>query len=580
MALLDYLKKFSARTYLISAFALVSTIPVLMLSLIQYNYIDNNILTVMEKSNLSFTKSLAKKISLNIESNLKISDFILNQISDKDDLQIKDIFNNFSKSYNNFDLVYYNDQQKHLLIQDNNKFNVSTESEAKLDKYNFIEMSRNSKKNLFMYNIKLGVKNSLSAVLIPLYIKNNYKGYLLYGFTNNEVKNYLSENNDKFSNLVIINSDTSDIIFSEQANYKFNKSSNNLLENIKNSNSGIISRYISSDNIAKIVSYASLDYPRWTIWIEYPLSMYQDQIKNNAFRILLAAIISFLVAFSMGLWIAGSQQRFIKNFLLSIRAVAEGNYKKKVTSEMKLIPREFNLLIDEFNLMEEKIEQLDSFKSNLIDTVSHEFRTPLTSIKGFSSTLLRKDANFDIETQRKLLKIISSQSDRLSRMVEDLLVVPKLEGHVLQLNLQEIELDHTIIHISEFFPDDIYKIDVAENIWVLVDSDRFEQVLLNLFENAHKYTDPKGSTVKINAYKENDSVRIVVTNCSKNIAQDKLDSLFDKFFRLDDQLTRTTGGTGLGLYITKGLVELMQGRIWIESDNNEFRVNFTVPNAS
>ncbi len=580
MALLDYLKKFSARTYLVSAFALVSTTPVVMLSLIQYNYIDNNILSVMEKSNLSFTKSLAKKISLNIESNLKISDFILNQISDKDDLQIKDIFNNFSKSYNNFDLVYYNDQQKHLLIQDNNNFNISTESEAKLDKYNFIEMSKNSKKNLFMYNIKLGVKSSLSAVLIPLYIKNDYKGYLLYGFANNEVKNYLAENNDKFSNLVIINSDTNDIIFSEQANYQFNKSNNNVLENIKNSNSGIISKYISSDNITKTVSYASLDYPRWTIWIEYPLSMYQNQIKNNALRILVAGMISFLVAFSMGLWIAGSQQRFIKKFLLSIRAVAEGNYKKKVTSDMKLIPREFNSLIDEFNLMEEKIEQLDSFKSNLIDTVSHEFRTPLTSIKGFSATLLRKDANFDIETQRKLLKIISAQSDRLSRMVEDLLVVPKLEGHVLQLNLQEIELDHTIVHISEFFPDDNYKIDVAENIWVLVDSDRFEQVLLNLFENAHKYADPKGSKVKIDAYKENDSVRIVVTNCSKNIAQDKLDSLFDKFVRLDDQLTRTTGGTGLGLYITKGLVELMQGRIWIESDNNEFRVNFTVPNAS
>ena len=70
---------------------------------------------------------------------------------------------------------------------------------------------------------------------------------------------------------------------------------------------------------------------------------------------------------------------------------------------------------------------------------------------------------------------------------------------------------------------------------------------------------------------------IVVANASENVPEEKLTGLFDKFVRLDDKLTRTTGGTGLGLFITKGLVELMQGRIWLESDNNEFRVNFTVP---
>ena len=110
--------------------------------------------------------------------------------------------------------------------------------------------------------------------------------------------------------------------------------------------------------------------------------------------------------------------------------------------------------------------------------------------------------------------------------------------------------------------------------WLL--PDRLEQVILNLFENAHKYSFPKGAPIKVRASKKGSHAYVLVSNSAEKVAPEKLDTLFNKFVRLDDTLTRTTGGTGLGLYITKGLIELMDGRIWLEADE-EFRVYFTVP---
>lgn len=578
MAILDLLKKFSAKTYLVGAFTIVATTPVIMLSLIQYNFIDNNLLSVVEMKNISVVKNLSNKITSDISLKMKMTNFIATQILNRGEEEVEDNFKRFNESFPEANLIYYNADSKKVLFQNGKSISETSEDSLDLKNYKFEEMSRNSQNSLFVESFVIDGKKEM-AVLTPLYSGKNYKGYILMIFNHSKINQYVDETIEKTASTTIVNNETGNVIYPQKKDFKFNPPASFVLEQIKNKNYGLISRYFSHDRIEKMVSYSNLGEPNWLIWIEYPISNYQEEIRKSIIRTIIAATISWLFALGMGLWIAYYQHRFISNFLSSIREVAKGNYKKKVKSEIKLIPREFDSLIDEFNLMEEKIEQLDNFKSNLIDTVSHEFRTPLTSIKGFTSTLLRKDANFDADTQRKMLKIISSQSDRLSRMVEDLLVVPKLEGNVLKLNLQEVELEHTVEHISEFFPEEKYEINIRGQIWVMVDPDRFEQILLNLFENAHKYSNPKGSGIRVGGFQEDNYVHIVVANASENVPQDKIDSLFDKFVRLDDQLTRTTGGTGLGLYITKGLVELMNGKIWIESDNNEFRVNFTVPNA-
>src|SRR5690606_30941987 len=115
------------------------------------------------------------------------------------------------------------------------------------------------------------------------------------------------------------------------------------------------------------------------------------------------------------------------------------------------------------------------------------------------------------------------------RMVEDLLVVPKLEQNILKLNLQEIDLEHVIDNVTEFFPEENFAIDIREPVFIEVDGDRMEQVLLNLFENAHKYAYPKGSAITVKAFREGDSAHIIISNPSEKIMEEQVEQLFNKF---------------------------------------------------
>ena len=247
-------------------------------------------------------------------------------------------------------------------------------------------------------------------------------------------------------------------------------------------------------------------------------------------------------------------------------------------------------MVEEINLSYRRIlqknkelKQLDELRSNLIDTVSHEFRTPLTSIKGYTSRLLRQDIEIDKETEQKSLKVIKRQAERLSRMVEDLLVIPDIDGAKLNMNIDKINLNETFqlaLHSLKSVENDNIKADIPENLFIYADKDRFEQVLINLLENAKKYA-TEDTEIMLSAYAGEDSAYIKVENEAPFIPQEKVEQLFEKFIRLDNSTTRTTRGTGLGLYIVKGLVEAMTGEIKIHSTNdNRFIVTLTMPVAN
>jgi signal transduction histidine kinase len=568
---LDIFRTFGVKIYLIIIFIIVSTTPVIMLGLIQYKFIDNNIFSFMENNNLAEVKDFGAKVELYTEINARVISLAARQLEEKN---LKEQFTGIIKSFPDFEFIFYENDKGDIFINDG-EFSRTSRAKLHLDEYETLkQLKKNFSGNrpVFTGKVKLFPdKDAVIGIVSPV-----KKGYLFGGLKLDKIRELTAVIEKHQAEAIIVDYRAGSVIFPDFENKDFIPSKKQILDLALKNNSGLIKDYRSENGVEKIVSYDKLNYPGWVIWLESPLSAFDEELQKNSLRTFAAAIFSIGFALAMGLWIAAAQSKFVKNFLSSIRAIAKGNYSKKVEADLKFIPREFDLLIDEFNFMAERIEQLDSFKSNLIDTVSHEFRTPLTSIKGFSSTLLRTDATFDKETQRKLLKIISNQSDRLSRMVEDLLVVPKLEGHVLKLNLQEIELEQTIEHIVEFFPGQPFEIDIEPQLWVVVDPDRLEQVILNLFENAHKYSFPKGAPVKVKASKKGFYAHVVVANSAEKVAAEKLDTLFNKFVRLDDTLTRTTGGTGLGLYITKGLIELMGGRIWLGADQ-EFRVNFTIP---
>jgi two-component system phosphate regulon sensor histidine kinase PhoR len=216
--------------------------------------------------------------------------------------------------------------------------------------------------------------------------------------------------------------------------------------------------------------------------------------------------------------------------------------------------------------------------SDFVSTVSHEFRTPLTSIKGFADTLLSYGAQLPDEEKRRFINIIKDQADRLIRLVENLLTASKLGASRVDMSYRPIPLQRLLDKVVHSVQAKVQlktrqdrRFEVKINppsLEVWADSDRLEQVLLNLIDNAVKYS-PASGVVRVQAefLPEDDNwVRIRVMDEGAGIPQDLLPKIFTKFYRVESPLKQEVEGTGLGLYITKSLTTAMGGQITAESE--------------
>lgn len=336
--------------------------------------------------------------------------------------------------------------------------------------------------------------------------------------------------------------------------------------------------------------------PNWKVVVTTPVKVTKYGIKEARYKIIVATLAAAAAIIVICLTYMISLYTNLRQLFKAIKAVSEGNYDRRIRLivnymtpyEVMFLAHEFNKMVDkirhsykEINDKNERLKQLDSFKSNLIDTVSHEFRTPLTSIKGYTSRLLRNDVTITEDMRIKSLKTIKRQTERLSRMVEDLLVIPDIETSVLRVFPENINIASIIDNVALFMRHNtgrVINIFMPEECpLVYADEDRVEQIIINLLENASKYAIPD---TEINVYISSDSqfAKVVIQNECQQIEEEKLNKLFDKFTRMDDSTTRTTRGTGLGLFIVKGLVEAMGGKIMLSS-HNDFSVTFTLPLA-
>jgi signal transduction histidine kinase len=227
--------------------------------------------------------------------------------------------------------------------------------------------------------------------------------------------------------------------------------------------------------------------------------------------------------------------------------------------------------------------QTDAMKSQLLSTVSHELRTPLASIKGFATTLLRQDVKWDETTQRDFLRIIEEEADRLTEIIDNLLDMSQLEAGALRIDKESIQLRTLIRDVvdemrmrteAHWFVVDL----PAELPRALADSRRVRQVLHNLLENAIKYS--KGGQITVACEVENGNILVSVSDQGEGIPSEFLDQVFERFFQIDGASTRRVGGSGLGLSISRGIVEAHGGRIWAESAAGQGSVfRFTLPLA-
>ncbi|MCQ2753822.1 MAG: ATP-binding protein [bacterium] len=324
--------------------------------------------------------------------------------------------------------------------------------------------------------------------------------------------------------------------------------------------------------------------PDVTIIVNTTEAITKNTIDYNRNKIILSILISTLaVYFFVGLYTSYLYTN-IRQLFKAIIAISKGNYERRIRLltnvftpfEIVFLGTEFNRMVSQIHKSHiqlkkknKELKEMDEFRSNMIDTVSHEFRTPLTSIQGYTSRLLRQDIEIDEETKQKSLKTIKRQAERLKRMIEDILVIPDIEGAHINFDIKPVEISSVIENSVTLVKNDSGK-EIVNNIQscdavILADNDRIEQVFVNLIENAIKYS-KENSPITLDYEVLENQLVVSVKNDYDVIPREKLKTLFEKFTRIDDSTTRTTRGTGLGLYIVKGLVEAMGGEIRLYSN--------------
>jgi len=222
--------------------------------------------------------------------------------------------------------------------------------------------------------------------------------------------------------------------------------------------------------------------------------------------------------------------------------------------------------------------EIDQLKSSLVSTVSHELRTPLTMVLGFSELLLTRD-NLGPERSHDALRQIHTSALRLSRLIDDLLSVSRIESGKLSLDLAAVDVGSVVeevagslreaeigVHSDADQARRRVEVDLAPEVPpVLADRDKLVQVVMNLVTNALKYSAPP-APVTVRAAHEGNHVEISVIDQGIGMSEQECAQVFEKFSRVNRVEVRRVTGTGLGLYITKSLVEMQQGQIWVRSE--------------
>jgi two-component system phosphate regulon sensor histidine kinase PhoR len=219
---------------------------------------------------------------------------------------------------------------------------------------------------------------------------------------------------------------------------------------------------------------------------------------------------------------------------------------------------------------------LEELKGEFIATASHELRTPLAAIYGSAQTLLRPDIDLDEDSQKRLLDVIAKESERLSRIADDILFANKLDSGQFVLGEQTVDLRALAqgvveeMRVSFASREDISIELIAPDALdpVSADSDKLRQVLLNMVDNAVKYS-PAGGRIEVSVEARDGGVRIAVSDEGIGIAPLEQCRIFGKFYRVDPELARGVGGTGLGLYICRELVRRMGGRVTVSSEQGK-----------
>lgn len=262
-------------------------------------------------------------------------------------------------------------------------------------------------------------------------------------------------------------------------------------------------------------------------------------------------------------------RRLTKRVIETTKALEESNEDLKESTE-------------KLRQQAKELQEIDVAKEEFAAMISHELKTPLTPIEGYLDLLQRGRLGELTEQQQKVVKIMYDNSQRLLRLIQDILDVRKIEVGKLRLNMTEVSsrdiVDQCLsTHQTTATIKSITLVDGTQDMKFRCDGGRIIQVLNNLVGNSIKFV-PSGGKIEVNAVSDNGSIVFSVKDNGVGIPKEKQKDLFKKFYQVDTSLSRKSGGSGLGLAICKGIVEAHGGKIWIESEENVgTTVHFSIP---
>jgi len=309
-----------------------------------------------------------------------------------------------------------------------------------------------------------------------------------------------------------------------------------------------------------------------------PLSKIQLQIQHIYRVVLLGAIVAVVIAFTVAYFLSRSITFPISRMQDAARRIAKGDFSKKVNikskDELGELAKSLNIMAAELQQKMENLKQMDRVRTDFVANVSHELKTPLTLIKGYIETLEDRAIN-DKEKARKFISIIKEHTNRLENIIEDLLSLSELELSKDCLNKTEFDLKKLIDEVTLGFG---YALDAKRqtlsvnhqggDFRIKADSDKIEQVIVNLIDNAIKYTNEAGQ-INILLLERQNEITFTVRDNGIGIPREDIDRVFERFYRVDKARSRELGGTGLGLGIAKHIVLAHNGQISIESEINK-----------
>ena len=284
-------------------------------------------------------------------------------------------------------------------------------------------------------------------------------------------------------------------------------------------------------------------------------------------------------------WTISEPQNLVAWGAFTITAVIAGELSAYARRRAREAERLYQELQNAFETASqaEALRQSEKLKSALLDAVTHDLRTPLTSIKASVTMLLEENSaeaihvTLERESRHELLEVIDEETDRLNNFVESMVEVAKLEAGEFSLRKSEIEvaeiIEHSLQRAAHLTANHLLKLNLSKKLEpISVDKKAISEAIYNLIENAVKYS-PKGTTIKIDVKIVADNLRVSVEDEGQGIAENERDKVFQKFYRGD----KSAKGFGMGLAIVRGIIEAHSGNIWIEKGKIGAKFVFELP---